>query len=284
MTAPATGGRGGAANGDDAAEILRSRIWQEQAEPDNPFVAAVCRCHGYDVYGDLLGKAGWADYLYLLFHGQAPTASQARSLEGLAVVLANPGPRDPGVHAAMAGGVGGAPAAACLMAALAVGAGGNGGALEVRRAMANMAAWGTDLAAWRSGLVRQSEPEADTWPAPEHPPGFDPHGASCATPVRQALAYLAGIGAGPMMPWLATRRPELETVAKLPLAMSAVAAATLHDLGFSPAQGEMATLMLRLPGAAVHALEQGGYGYKRFPFFKIMLLDDPAREHAHERT
>jgi len=37
----------------------------------------------------------------------------------------------------------------------------------------------------------------------------------------------------------------------------------------------MLHLMLRLPGAAVHALEQKEYGYKNFPFFSAELENDP---------
>jgi PAS domain-containing protein len=59
------------------------------------------------------------------------------------------------------------------------------------------------------------------------------------------------------------------------LAMTGVAAAALHDLGCTPAQGEMLYLLLRLPGAAVHALEQKDYGHKNFPFFCIELENDP---------
>jgi citrate synthase len=56
-----------------------------------------------------------------------------------------------------------------------------------------------------------------------------------------------------------------------------VAAAALIDLAFSPEQGEMLYLLLRLPGAAVHALEQQGYGWRRFPFFanSLKLENDP---------
>ena len=88
-------------------ETIHTRIWQEEAEPDNAFAAASCHCHGYDVYGDLLKHASWIEYLFLLFRGEAPTPGQARLLEGLAIALANPGPRDAAVHAAMCGGVGG---------------------------------------------------------------------------------------------------------------------------------------------------------------------------------
>jgi len=261
-----------------AREVIHTRIWGEEPEPDNAFAAAVCRCHGYDVYGDVLGKAGWVEYLYLLFRGEAPTSTQSRLLEDLAVALANPGPRDASVHAAMAGGVGGGTAAACLTAALAVGAGGLGGAREVHRAMTCFTAWGTDVEAWRTGLPRFADVGVvEVWPVPEHPPGFDPHGVSCPTPVRQALAHLARLSTGPYLPWLEAQRYELEAIAGLPLAMPAVTAAALADLGFDADQGEMLALLLRLPGAAAHALEQGDNGFKRFPFFAIDIINDPAK-------
>jgi len=59
-----------------------------------------------------------------------------------------------------------------------------------------------------------------------------------------------------------------------------VAAAALADLGFNPDQGEMLHLLLRLPGAAAHALEQRTASYKDFPFFVLDLQDDPLKEAA----
>lgn len=261
---------------DIKTEFIHTRIWQEEPEPDNAFAAASCHCHGYDVYGDLLVHASWIEYLFLLFRGEAPSAEQARLLEGLAMALANPGPRDAAVHAAMCGGVGGSTSASCLMAALAVGAGASGGAREVRLAMEDWLARGTDLALWQAGLAAKPvDDPADVWPAPGHPAGFDPHGVRCTGPVLQTLAHLAGAGCGPSLPWLQANRLSLESAAGLPLAMSGVVAAALLDLGFTPAQGEMLHLLLRLPGAAVHALEQKDYGHKNFPFFQVELEDDP---------
>jgi citrate synthase len=257
-------------------ETIRTRIWQEEAEPDNAFAALSCHCHGYDVYGDLLVHASWIEYLFLLFRGEAPSAEQAKLLEGLAIALANPGPRDAAVHAAMCGGVGGSTSASCLMAALAAGAGASGGAREVRLAMQNWHEHGTDLALWQTGLtVKPVADPADVWPAPGHPPGFDPYGVRCTTPVLQTLAYLSGLGCGQSLAWLQANRLSLESAAGLPLAMIGVTAAAVHDLGFTPAQGEMLHLLLRLPGSAVHALEQKDYGHKNFPFFHIELENDP---------
>jgi citrate synthase len=257
-------------------ELIHTRIWQEEPEADNAFAAASCHCHGYDVYGELIAHASFVEYLYLLFRGEAPTAQQSRLLESLSIALANPGPRDAAVHAAMCAGVGGSTSASCLMAALAVGAGGFGGAREVYRAMENWETFGTDVALWHAGLAKIPEADpADAWPAPGHPAGFDPHGVRCSRPVLQTLEHLSGFGLGASLSWLHQHRSSLESAARLPLAMAGVAAAALRDLGFNPSQGEMLHLLLRLPGSAVHALEQRDVGYKRFPFFQIELENDP---------
>jgi citrate synthase len=263
---------------DTPKESIRTRIWREEPEPDNPFAAAACYCHGYDVFGDMLGKASWVEYLYLLFKGERPTQQQAELLEDLAVALANPGPRDHSVLAAMNGGVGGSHSAACLMAALAVGAGQLGGAREVALAMEAWIQCGDDLDAWERRIKNPPQEErADVWPAMEHPPGFDPHGASCATPIRQLLQHLSTQSPTPALGWLHGNRDGLEALADCPLAMTGIAAAALHDLGFTPEQGEMLYLLLRLPGAAVHALEQKEFGFRHFPFFRhaVHLENDP---------
>jgi citrate synthase len=259
---------------------VHSRIWREEAEPDNPFAARAAYCRGYDVYGEMLGQARWVDMLFLLFRDEPPTTAQANLLETLAVALANPGPRDASVHAAMCGGVCGSTAASSLMAALAVGAGQLAGGHEVFLAMEGWAACGTDLDAWHQRLSTRGDTPGSIWPAQEHAPGFDPHGVSTATPVRQTLACLAGLSMGSCLGWLEQNLVALEAAAACPLALSGVAAAALADLGFTAEQGEMLHLLLRLPGAAAHAVEQRQYGYKKFPFGSVELVTDPLQENA----
>jgi len=94
---------------DEAIETITTKIWSETAERDNPFAAASCHCAGFDVYGDLLKNATYIDYLYLLFKLEPPTKNQTALLQSLAIALANPGPRDHSVRAAMSSGVGGSP-------------------------------------------------------------------------------------------------------------------------------------------------------------------------------
>lgn len=250
---------------------VQSNIWRELAEPDNPYAAQVAYCCGYDVYGDMLRQARWVEMLFLLFHSERPNLAQADLLEALAVALANPGPRDASVHAAMCGGVCGSTAASSLMAALAVGAGQLAGGHEVFLAMQGWQACGTDLIAWQRHLELPGHASGSIWPAPEHAAGFDPHGVRTATPVRQTLAYLAGLSVGRHLHWLEQNLAALEAAAACPLALSGVAAAALSDLEFTPEQGEMLHLLLRLPGAAAHALEQTPFGYKKFPFGDVEL-------------
>ncbi|WP_250654826.1 hypothetical protein [Alkalimarinus coralli] len=258
--------------------VFHSDIWNEEAEPNNPFEAKSCHCHGYDVYGDLLGKASWIEYLFLMFKGERPSASQAQLLEHLAVAFANRGPRDNSVRAAMNGGVGGSVAAGSLMAALAVGAGQYGGAHEVYIAVNLWKQCGKDIDTWKEGIgAVLADEEVDIWLPMEHAPGFEPNGLTCPTPVLKTLNLLSQYSDGGVLSWLQKNRGELEAFTGIPLAMTGVAAAALFDLGFTAQQAEMLFLLFRLPGAAVHALEQQKLGWKKFPFYgnSIHLTDDP---------
>ncbi len=249
-------------------ETITTKIWKEIPEDDNPFAAKVCYCSGFDVYGDLLGKASYIEYLYLLFKLEPPSQNQAKLLEGLSIALANPGIRDHSVRGAMNAGAGGSTHASALIAALAVGAGNLGGGREIYNMVKYWEQCGTDINAWEQMIKEPPvEERADVWVPMEHAPGFDPSGASCTLPVKQVLAYLAEVGVSEKLKWLQANRLDLEEFAECPLAMSGIAATVFYDLGLNPNQAEMLFLLLRLPGAAVHALEQEQLGWRRYPFF-----------------
>jgi citrate synthase len=267
-------------------DVIHSRIWEEEPEPNNPFAAQRCYCAGYDVYGDLLEKAGWFEYLYLLFKGERPTGEQARMLEALAVALANPGPRDYSVRAAMNSIVSTSTNTSALMAALAVGSGNYHGGRELSNAVAIWREYGPDLERWRTRIGTPPDEEPiDVWKTPEHLPGFDPHGVACPLPVLQSLTHLAELSpSSSRLKWLASHRTMLEEIAGCPLGMVGVAAAALVDLDMDRDQAEMLFLMLRLPGAAAHALEQREYGVAKYPFFAngLTLLENPDAVESEE--
>ncbi len=261
---------------DRRPDVVYSKLWEESAEPGNPFAAHACFCSGYDVFADVLLRATYLEYLYLLFRRERPASHVLRSLEILAIAIANPGPRDPSVHAAMSASVAGSPAAAALMAALASGAGVSGGAREVYQAMHLWQRCAREIEAWQTVLTTPAtSSKMQVWPEAEHPSGFAPYGTQCARPVVQTLdALAAALGQG-CTQWLADHREDLEKLADHPLAMTGVIAAALTDMGFTPDAGEMLCLLLRLPGAAAHALEQGDGGFRQFPFFSLDIGNDP---------
>lgn len=255
-----------------------TKIWKEDPEDDNPFAAKACYCYGYDVYGDILQKASWFEYLYLLFKGERPTKTQANLLEKLSIVLANPGPREASVRAAMNGGNGGSTHAASLISALAVGAGQYGGSQEVAQCMRILRKCGMQLSEWRESLTNPNKDYSeDIWLPIEHAPGFDPNSISCPTYLLQIIEHLSRNPEAKSLQWLVTYRSDLEEIVGYPASLSLFVAAGLHDLGFDEDQAVMFFLILRLPGAAVHALEQLENGWKSFPFYgnAIKLEDDP---------
>ena len=258
-------------------QVYHSDFWEEEAENDNPFATKAAYCHGYDVYGEILRKATWFEYIYLMFKGERPTKEQAILLEKLAIALANPGPREASVRAAMNGGVGGSTHAASLMAALAVGAGQYGGSHEVFLLLQLWEKCQFDIEEWKHNLSNPNEDhQEDIWLPIEHGPGFDPNGVNCPNVTLQALAALESVNPGGALTWLLENRLSLESHLAYPLAISGVASAAFYDLGFNDHQATMLYLILRLPGAAVHAIEQRGMGWKKFPFYaeNIELTND----------
>jgi len=269
-----------------AKEVIQTRIWDEIAEESNPFVARQCYCCGYDVYGEIIGNSSWIEYLYLLFKQERPDKKQIFLLENIAIALANPGLRDHSVRAAMNAGVGGSTYASCLIAALAVGAGQLGGAHEVAVCMKYWLSSGQNVQNWKNRITQPDEDDSKIWGKLEHTPGFNPHGSNGIKPVIQTLSLLTRHGSNGVLGWLAHHRIELEEAVNCSLSFSGVAAAVFVDLGLSPSQGEMLYLLLRLPGAAVHALEQEKNGWRRYPFFddKLELVNDPGPVNSQEKN
>lgn len=261
--------------------IINSEFWQETAHIDDAFCTETAICCGYDVYGDMMQKATYFEYIYLMFKHERPTKKQLRAFEILAFALANPGPRDTSVHAAMGAGMSMSTSASFLIAALACSAGSNGGAREVYLSMQEWEQRRNNLNTWCEMLENPTPPtREEIWPTCEHPPGFSPYDRKCGKPVLQTLSALQGILNTENINFLEQNRLILEEKARHPLSMIGVTAACLTDLGFPPHVGEVLTLLLRLPGAAAHALEQNKLGFRQFPFFEIDLQNDPKTSEA----
>lgn len=254
-------------------ETITTTLWKEEASEQTPFRPRQCLCAGYDVYADLMQHASAVEYLYLLFKQEQPGSAQTMLLNRLVIAVANAGPRDHGVQAAMSAGAGGAGAAASLMAAVASGAGSFNGAKEIYLLRCAMDECRQDFARWQEYIRNSHSPDFhrnrldDVWPAPEHVPGFDSHIEHAVEPTLLALKHLADISPGEQLAWLQTSVTDLEAIAGCGVSLSFVAAAALHDLDMDAEQSEMLFLWLRLLGAGAHAIEQRRLGWQRFPFY-----------------
>lgn len=258
---------------------IYTKIWNEVPEDDNPFATKQAYCHGYQIH-ELSEICTYAEMIYLLFKGELPKWYIRLAFNKLSVIIANPGPRDPSVYAAMNGGVGGSPIASSLIAAIAAGAGQAGGAHEVALIMQRMIDSNGNLDVWKQYQYPTID---DTWPILDTVPGFDPNGAGTKTPqhvidtLDDLEIYFHFTDFSHLM-WIRKNKQELEEFHGSPINIAMVSAACFVDAGFTPEQGEALYLLLRLPGAAVHALEQWTYGFKKFPFPKVNLLDDPTKD------
>jgi len=260
-------------------EKITSKIWFEEPEKDNPFSAKSSYLHGYNVYDDLLENSSYMNYLFLLFMGEAPTTEQSKILEKICIALANPGPRDFSVMAAMSSSVGGSGNAASLMAALAVGAGSFNGGRELYLCMNLWTSAEFDLKKWQLEIESyDKESNVDVWPEATHCPGFEPHSDKLRTQTNQLLTILCDISENNYLNWLNENKDKLKLLSGSPISSVLVTAGAFKMLGFSAQQAEMFYLLARLPGAAAHALEQQSIGWKKFPFWPqgLKLSNDPA--------
>eukprot|EP01034_Spumella_vulgaris_P039903 gene39903-49319_t len=51
-------------------DLIHTAIWDETPEADNAFATRSARLRGYDVYGEMVGRARWIDMLWLLLRSE----------------------------------------------------------------------------------------------------------------------------------------------------------------------------------------------------------------------
>lgn len=254
-----------------------TNIWYETEDKTNPFHASQCFCFGYDVYQDILPKASWPEYILLLFHGERPNIQQRHLFEKLSITLAHPGLRDHSVLSAMNAGVPGNNPPNCLIAAIAAGSGQYQGCEEVARSMLLQSQIGRDVEKWKEFTNYLSENETKLWQEERHLAGFDVYASNIIQPVSKTLQFLQQIYPNGQLQWLWTNHDKLSTHTGQPINLISVYAAAFLDLKMTHEQAKFLFLILRLPGAAVQALEQSKLGSTQFPFYtdKVVLADEP---------
>ena len=251
-------------------EPITSNFWQEIPHPKDPFVANRVLCRGYDVFNQILGRADMTDYVCLLLFGEKPSTKQKDMMNRLAVILGNPGPRDPSVRAAMTAAAGGSSPVACLISALACGSGNLAGSHEIQILIRNIQEMQQDTQRWLDYLKQDfplaSSEDEDVFIPIEHPPGFFGAHEYSGDFIQSALNSLCQIDETPQLNWTRENFDSLSKAAGCAMQISFVVAAALYDFKLSSEQSEFVYLFLRLPGALAHALEQRDRGWRDYPF------------------
>jgi len=237
-----------------------TRIWQEQATAQNPYVAEACACHGYDIL-ELAGKRSYIDVLYLLFRGELPTAEQEQLLQRLMVACINPGPRHAATRAAMNAGVSRTdtghilPISLCLLSAADVEDSMRFLRKHQRRSAAEVAV--------ELYTAEHGKPAEGDWLIA---PGFG-SSYSSIDPVAQHTAdmLLESTCSTPLLDWGNTFSHALNGYG-MGWLRTGIVAAVLADLGFQPRAGVGLYQILCAPGLLAHGAEMANKPLTAMPF------------------
>lgn len=246
------------------AQRTVTRIWDEEPAPQNPYVAAKCRCHGYDLL-DLARKCSFVETLFLLFQGELPTKAQAALFETLLIGCINPGPRHPGTRAAMNAGIGRTKAVHILPISLSVLGGTHLGGEEVEAAMRflrqnmkrNPEEVATDL------LGSNSPPKEGDW---HIAPGFGSRfGGIDPMPQKIAAICYEMAADGQALQWAKGFTSAINDHG-MGWLITGTAAAVFCDLGFHPRAGGGLFQLACAPGLLAHGLEMSNKPITAMPF------------------
>jgi citrate synthase len=215
---------------------IKTAIWCEEAEHDNPFYARKSFCHGYDFYNTLLGRFGFSELVFLHLRGELPEKEINEHFNLLLSAVMNPGPRDLQNRAAMSAAIGGCPVGGAMISGFSCSMGGLQGGLAVEAVMRMLLD------------IKERAPEADNYLsvynelAEKHNnrgiPGFGLLNAGKDTPALRLVELLRQRNWNGFFVDLLLHLEEQALKNQKPgLRLYGVFAASLLDLGFSPQQG-----------------------------------------------
>lgn len=223
------------------ASHASTRITEEIADADHPYLAVQQRIHGYDLI-ELMQHRSASDVQFLLFTGELPSAAQAQLFAQLQIALCNAGPRHPATRAVMTAAISKAKPEHLLPIGLQVLGGERQGAAAVARA-------------WYA--LRQRLDAAQPVTADELlPEGFgtlyDAPDPLQATLLRQLAALPA---AGPALQ-LCVALQQIAEPRELGILDVGLCAAACLDLGIGARESIGVYQWLRVPGLLAHGMEQ----------------------------
>lgn len=243
------------------AKKTATKIWLEQACPDNGYLAENAFCHGYNLL-EIISKCSFADTVFLMLRGELPDKHQSELFGRLMVAFVSPGPRHPAARAAVLAAASKTEPALILPLSLSILAGKNCGALDVLPAMRFLvrnSRKSPSLVA--EDILTQANDKSEV-----SIPGF---GAlfDGVDPLTGKIAdsLLALPGAGTCMRWGANLVAEIRC-ANIGWLPTGLFAAVLCDLGFNPKVGAGLYQLCSAPGLLAHGMEYVGKPVTSVPF------------------
>lgn len=249
---------------DQFAEKSTTKIWQEKPSESNPYIAEQSSCHGYDLV-ELINKRSFVDVLYLLFKGEIPERNDAELFEKLLIAFINPGPRHPGVRAAMNAGVGKTDPSHILPIGLSIMGGGYLGAEEVESSMRWLR---RNSKREPKDIIKQllDNDEGLKNESGQVVPGFGSRFDDIdLMPQQIADSLLTLPGAGKVLKWGNKFAKELHEH-RGGWYSTGVVAAVLCDLGFLPRVGPGIFQIMSAPGLFAHGIELANKSIHAMPF------------------
>ena len=241
-------------------EKTTTRIWEETACKDNPYIAKSALCHGYDLY-ELMDQCSFIEVFYLLFIGELPNKNKAKILETLMIALINPGPRHPATRAAMNAAVGKTLPEHILPIATSIMGGYNLGSTEVVQAMQFLNRQKKKPASEYANSLLQYPIENE-----RIAPGFGSRfGGTDIMAHTIAKRLLALDEAGPCLQWGQAFAQVIQPKG-LGWLSTGLAAAVFNDLGFHHKTAGLLFQLISSPGLAAHGMELTNKPLTAMPF------------------
>lgn len=218
---------------------------------------ASIRIRGYDITA-LMGRATFADTVFLLHQGRLPTEAERRLIDSILIAVADHGPGSPSAAAArlVATGNRASPEAAVAAGVLAIGdkhAGAGMACMEIiRDAVRRVRDEGLSIREAARETVERSIRDRVRLPGMGHRTHtVDPRTAILFGQAR--AAGLAGDGVGFMTQLEVAARARIKP---LPINIDGALAAVLHDLGFPPIFGKFIFIIGRVAGLTAQVFEE----------------------------
>lgn len=232
--------------GDEFTQRLATKITQEIASDNNPYLVKQVRYHGYDQH-ELIEKCEVSDVIFLLFRGDLPNAQQRELFRRLCVALINPGMRHPATQASITAGVGKTIAANVLPIALSIYGGEFEGAANVEEAMRTFRRLCRKPATEVVARVQSGEMDSV--------PGFGSLYGDIDEYTSQLFNHMLEVATGSkLMCWVAELNGLLKSQG-IGLLKTGLCAAVLAELGFQPRQGSGLMQLMAAPGLLAHGVE-----------------------------